>query len=142
MPYEYLDDVATADIAFRAWAENVEHTFIQAGALMNVMVVELDRIDGREQRSVHLENEELDLLLFDFGEHDLLQGRRNLLLRARQVKIAQELKVRFSLDSTLTGEPIDLARHRLRVDVKAVTLHRFKLEKTAGGWEAFVILDI
>jgi SHS2 domain-containing protein len=135
MPYEYLDDVATADIAFRAWAENVEHTFIQAGeALMNVMVEELDGIDGREQRSVHLENEELDLLLFDFLESMIYyKDAENLLLRARQVKIAQELKVRFSLDSTLTGEPIDLARHRLRVDVKAVTLHRFKLEKIAGG---------
>jgi SHS2 domain-containing protein len=98
------------------------------------MVEELDGIDGREQRSVHLENEELDLLLFDFLESMIYyKDAENLLLRARQVKIAQELKVRFSLDSTLTGEPIDLARHRLRVDVKAVTLHRFKLEKIAGG---------
>jgi SHS2 domain-containing protein len=40
------------------------------------------------------------------------------------------------------GEPINLERHRLRVDVKAVTLHRFRLEKTAEGWEAFAILDI
>jgi SHS2 domain-containing protein len=144
MPYEYLDDVAIADIAFRAWAENVEHVFVEAGeALMNVMVEELDGIDGREQRRIHLESEELDLLLFDFLESMIYyKDAENLLLRARRVKIAQELKVRFSLDSTLTGEPIDPARHRLRVDVKAVTLHRFKLEKTAGGWEAFVILDI
>jgi SHS2 domain-containing protein len=34
------------------------------------------------------------------------------------------------------------ARHRARADVKAVTLHRFRLEKKNGGWEAFVILDI
>ena len=40
------------------------------------------------------------------------------------------------------GEPIDPQRHRLRVDVKAVTLHRFSIEKTAQGWEATVILDI
>ena len=45
-------------------------------------------------------------------------------------------------DSTPPGEPIDPVRQRLRVDVKAVTLHRFKLEKNAGGWDAFVILDI
>lgn len=74
------------------------------------------------------------MLLFDFLESMIYyKDAENLLLRARQVKIAQELKVRFSLNSTLTGEPIDLARHRLRVDVKAVTLHRFKLEKTDGG---------
>jgi SHS2 domain-containing protein len=33
-------------------------------------------------------------------------------------------------------------RHRLRMDVKAVTLHRFALKETDQGWEAFVILDI
>jgi SHS2 domain-containing protein len=30
----------------------------------------------------------------------------------------------------------------MRVDVKAVTLHRFSLTKTDHGWEAMVILDI
>jgi SHS2 domain-containing protein len=28
------------------------------------------------------------------------------------------------------------------VDVKAVTLHRFRVEQTPSGWEATVILDI
>ncbi|MFL9455430.1 archease [Tolypothrix bouteillei VB521301_2] len=28
------------------------------------------------------------------------------------------------------------------MDVKAVTLHRFQLEKTNDGWTAMVILDI
>ena len=139
MPHEFLDDVATADIAFRAWAGDVEHAFIEASeAMMNVMVEELDAIDAREERRVRLENEELDMLLFDFLESMIYyKDAENLLLRARQVKIADEVgrDNRFSLDSTLTGEPIDPARHRLRVDVKAVTLHRFRLEKTAGGWE-------
>ena len=28
------------------------------------------------------------------------------------------------------------------VDVKAVTLHMFKVEQTPRGWEALIILDI
>jgi SHS2 domain-containing protein len=149
MPHEFLDGVATADIAFRAWADDVEHAFIEASeAMMNVMVEELDAIGGREERRVQLENEELDMLLFDFLESMIYyKDAENLLLRARQVKIVEDPKLtgqdsRFALDSTLAGETIDPAKHRLRVDVKAVTLHRFRLEKTAGGWEAFVILDI
>ncbi|MBD0304867.1 MAG: archease, partial [Tolypothrix sp. T3-bin4] len=31
MPYEFLDDVATADIAFRAWGKDLEELFIAAG---------------------------------------------------------------------------------------------------------------
>jgi SHS2 domain-containing protein len=30
----------------------------------------------------------------------------------------------------------------MRVDVKAVTLHRFSLTQSDRGWEAVVILDI
>lgn len=40
------------------------------------------------------------------------------------------------------GEKLDPTRHRQRADVKAVTLHHFKLEKADGGWSANVILDI
>jgi len=37
---------------------------------------------------------------------------------------------------------MDFRRHLFRADVKAVTLHRFRLEKSDEGWEAFVILDV
>jgi SHS2 domain-containing protein len=40
------------------------------------------------------------------------------------------------------GTGMDPERHHQRADVKAVTLHRFQLEKTERGWEALVILDI
>jgi SHS2 domain-containing protein len=46
------------------------------------------------------------------------------------------------LNAVTTGEAIDRDRHEQRVDVKAVTLHRFQLEKTDDGWTAMVILDI
>ncbi len=42
----------------------------------------------------------------------------------------------------VSGEKIDSGKHDLVVDVKAVTLHRFRVEKTQRGWEAVVILDI
>ncbi|MBI4793908.1 MAG: archease, partial [Deltaproteobacteria bacterium] len=37
MPFEYLDDVATSDVAFQAWGETVEELFVAAAdAVMNV----------------------------------------------------------------------------------------------------------
>ena len=51
---------------------------------------------------------------------------------------------RSTIDSEASawGEAIDPGRHRLRVDVKAVTLHGFSVQSTTDGWEARVILDI
>ena len=40
------------------------------------------------------------------------------------------------------GEQIDPGKHELIVDVKAVTLHMFKVEQTPRGWDTFIILDI
>lgn len=49
----------------------------------------------------------------------------------------------FRLHATLAGEPIDHPeRHHLNADVKAITMHRFRLHETARAREAEVVLDI
>jgi SHS2 domain-containing protein len=48
----------------------------------------------------------------------------------------------YHLSAVTQGEVLDRDQHQERVDVKAVTLHRFQLEKTDDGWIAMVILDI
>ena len=46
MGYHYLDDFATADIAFEAEGESVEQVFVAAAeATMNVMIEELRSIE-------------------------------------------------------------------------------------------------
>ena len=41
-----------------------------------------------------------------------------------------------------TGEAIDVSRHRLAHEVKAITYHGLNVSKTADGWSAEVIVDI
>ncbi len=66
MPYEFLPEAATADIAFRALGKSLEEVFTAAAdATMNVMVENLDGIEFKETRVLRLENSALDLLLFD-----------------------------------------------------------------------------
>ncbi len=143
MPYEFLDDVATADIAFRAWGKDLEETFVAAAdATMNVMVENLDSIDPRDRRQIKLENDMLDMLLFNFLQELIYyKDAEKLLLRVNQVKIKKSGQ-HFVLEGIGAGEKLDLSRHHTRVDVKAVTLHRFSLEKSDQGWRVFVILDI
>ncbi|MBD1877445.1 MULTISPECIES: archease [unclassified Coleofasciculus] len=143
MPYEFLEDVATADIAFHAWGKDLEELFIAAGdATLNVMIDNLDAIALTETRTFSLENDELDMLLFNFlQEFIYYKDSELLLLRAQQVEISEKDGV-HQLSAVTTGEKLDSDRHQQRVDVKAVTLHQFQLEKTDDGWTAMVILDI
>ncbi|MBD1997849.1 archease [Leptolyngbya sp. FACHB-541] len=143
MPYEFLEDIATADIAFHAWGDDLEEVFKSAGdAVINTMIDNLEAIALTETRTFQLENDELDLLLFNFlQEFVYYKDSELLLLRAQQVEIAQKESI-YHLSTMTQGERLDRDRHHQRVDVKAVTLHQFQLEKTDSGWRAQVILDI
>lgn len=143
MSYEFLEDVATADIAFRATGKDLQEVFKAAGdATINVMIEDLDSIELKETRTFSLENDELDLLLFNFlQEFVYYKDSEQLLLRSQEIQF-QEKDGKYQLTAVTQGEKLDALRHQQRVDVKAVTLHRFQLEKTNDGWTAMVILDI
>lgn len=143
MPFKFLEDAATADIAFEAWGRDLEETFTAAAdATMNVMVEELDSIVAREERKIALENDELDLLLLNFLQELIYyKDAEQLMLRVSEVGIKGE-RAPFSVRATARGELLAPERHHPRVDVKAVTLHNFQLEKIEGGWRTFIILDI
>ena len=143
MPYEFLDDIATADIGFRARGADLAETFVAAAdAVMNVMVDNLDSIEPRQERQLTAAHEALDMLLFDFLQALVYyKDAEQLMLRVGQVEI-EERQGQYCLTATARGEQLDPERHHPRVDVKAVTLHRFSLQQSEHGWEATVILDI
>jgi SHS2 domain-containing protein len=143
MPYEYLEDFGTADIAFEATGRDLAELFRDAAdATTNVMIDNIEAIQPRKTRRVEFSNEKLDMLLFDLlQELIFLKDAERLLLRIREVLI-HEKDERFFLKATAEGELLDAERHYQRADVKAVTLHDFSVERTEGGWKARVLLDI
>ena len=143
MPYRFLESIATADIAFEAWGSTIEEMFVEAAeATVNVMVDSLATISRHETITLVLENDALDMLLFDFlSEIVYIKDTSRLLLRVVNIAIKKGEGV-LELAVTLAGEKIDPARHKLNVDVKAVTMHLFEVTKTVAGWKAIVVLDI
>jgi protein archease len=143
MPYHYLEDVGTADIAFEATGNDLAELFSNAAdATTKVMIENIEAIQARETRQIELSNDKLDMLLFDLlQELIFLKDAERLLLRMREVQIAEEHENYF-LKATAQGEPLDAERHHQRADVKAVTLHDFSVERTESGWKARVLLDI
>jgi SHS2 domain-containing protein len=143
MPYRYLDDIATADVAFEADGETLEEIMVaSADATMNVMVDDLDSIADEVRRPIEVQAHEPDMLLYALLEELVYRkDAERLLLRVPAVRI-EDRDGTLTLRAEAYGEPLDPARHRLLVDVKAVTLHRFLVERTDSGWHATVILDI
>jgi SHS2 domain-containing protein len=143
MPYTYLEEIGTADIAFEATGRDLPELFgAAADATTNVMIDNIEAIEPRKARRIELSSDQLDMLLFDFlQELIFLKDAERLLLRMQDVRI-DERDENYFLKATAEGEPLDAERHHQRADVKAVTLHGFSVERTEGGWNARVLLDI
>jgi SHS2 domain-containing protein len=143
MPYHYLEEIGTADIAFEATGRDLPELFRDAAdATTNVMIDNIEAIQPRETRQIELSNDKLDMLLFDFLQELIyLKDAERLLLRIREAQI-DEKQDNYVLKATAEGEPLDAERHQQRADVKAVTLHNFCVEKVNGEWKAMVLLDI
>lgn len=141
--YRYLDEIATADVAFHAWGAGMAEMFIAAAdATLKVMVEEPETVREEEEVVIVLDDATIELLLFAFLQELVwYKDARRLLLRVVKVAIGERLG-EFRLEATARGERIDPERHPLALDVKAVTLHRFAVEQTSRGWRCTVVLDV
>jgi len=145
MTYKYLEDVSIADVAFEAKGKTLDAMFESAGlAVTNVMVKDLKSVKPKFRKTIKLKNKDIEKLLFNFLQEFVYWKDKDLLLFSRiDVKINQPKKAGqpYALAASLAGDKIDNIKHEMLVDVKAVTWHLFKIEKTKG-WSCHVVLDI
>jgi SHS2 domain-containing protein len=137
--YEVFDH--TADIGLRIRAETLEELFSEAArALFSLIVMNLGDVQPRERIdfSVPIRDHEYDYLLFDWLNELLFTfDSRQMLLVKFDVRISSA-----GLKATAMGEAIDVARHRLDHEVKAITYHGLKAVQEGDKWLAEVIVDI
>jgi SHS2 domain-containing protein len=144
MPYDYVDDVAISDVAFRAWGATLEEVFTAAAdATMQAMVDDLDTLQPQEQQSFKVRDAALDLLLLNFLQEIIYyKDAQRLLLRITDVTITPDEQSGYIVRAQAAGEVLNADRHELAADVKGITLHRLQVVETAAGWEATVVLDV
>ena len=135
--FEYIEH--TADLGFKARGATVEALFVHAAqALVNVMV-SIDTIASKEERSIELSASDLDMLLVRWlNELLYLFDTERLLLG----KFSIEKMTSCSLRARVRGEFMDASRHDIKTGIKAVTYHRLYVKQHHGFWESQVILDL
>ena len=139
--YEFKEH--TADVMFIAHGASMSDLLKSSGLAVMDCMVDLKSVSKKVSNSFELvEEKNPESLLFSFLEEIIfLKDAEQVLFSDFSVSIKEEphsyiLKVKCS------GEKIDPKKHRLKVDVKAVTLHEFSVRKTSKGYKAQVILDI
>jgi SHS2 domain-containing protein len=139
--FEFLDAI-TSDICFVARADTLEDVFAAAAdALLSVTAGDPRQVRPLEERSLALEEPDLELLMLGFlNELVYLRDAHELLLRPRQLRVQRAGRAR--LDALLVGERFLPERHQIAVEVKAATAHGLRVEEEEGGWKTCVTLDV
>ncbi len=140
MDYKFFDH--TADVMFEAEGKDLGELFEAAGLATEETQIDLKGVEEKIKKEIALEKDNIEMLLFDFLQELIYLKDAELLLFSKiKVKIEGKNK-KYFLKADLYGEVMDQKKHELKVDVKAVTLHRFEVKKNEKGWFCRVILDI
>jgi SHS2 domain-containing protein len=142
MPYEFIEGYTMADVAFEARGKTIEEMCESAAkALTNSMVSDLKAIESKKTINVKVESKDEERLLHDFLQEIIFyKDAENLIFNEYSIRVVKSEKG-YILEAEMKGEDINMEKHDLVVDVKAVSWHRYKVEKKEE-WKAFVILDV
>jgi SHS2 domain-containing protein len=129
----------TADLGLRVRAADLDALFAEAAeALFSVIVEDLSTVRAERAFEVHLHGDDREYLFYDWLKALLYHFDAEHILFSRfEVSVSAT-----GLEGRAWGEPLDRARHELCHEVKAITYHGLKVEQTADGWLAEVIVDI
>jgi SHS2 domain-containing protein len=129
----------TADLGLRVRAATLDALFAEAAeALFSIVVDDLGTVKPVTRIDVTLSEADCELLLFDWLKELLYRFDAEHLLFSRfDVTVRPD-----GLTAAAWGEKLDRDRHELSHEVKAITYHGLKIEQTADGWLAEVIVDI
>jgi SHS2 domain-containing protein len=129
----------TADMGIEASGETLEELFAQAAYGLLEIIAGTPEALCREEKIVTVEGEDSEELLVNW---------------LNEILYLFEIKRFFPLDfeieevrgkrvlARVRGEPFDPQRHPVEREVKAVTYHQLRLEKTDGLWQARVYVDL
>ncbi|MCS6885705.1 MAG: archease [Acidobacteriota bacterium] len=133
-PFEH-----TADIGLKITAKNKSELFIEAcKGFYSLLIDDPTSVEPKLAVSLEVQGEHPELLLRDLlAELLYLFDTEKLCLRDFEVTFTPS-----GLHLDAKGEHIDLARHKLMHEVKAVTYHNLQVTETPHGWLAEVIFDI
>ncbi|HZX33955.1 MAG TPA: archease [archaeon] len=139
MKHRFLENVAIADIAFEAEAETLEGLFAECGKALTETMADPEKIGGAGKKEFSVEGKTNEELLYNFlSELVYVKDVEGLLFKKFEVKI-------FPGDASVkcSGDSLEkIGAKNLRNDVKAITMHLFKIEGMKKGFKATVVVDI
>ena len=129
----------TADVGIRAFGADRASVYENAARGMLSLIISPESVRAAEEESVTVDGSDAVDLLVSWL-HEILfrfDARRRIYADVR-VEEVNERRLR----ARLRGERLDLDRHEIVTDIKAVTYHTARVDEEGGRWIAEVLFDV
>ena len=128
-----------SDVGIEAFGHNLKEAFEYAALGLTSIIVDPASVDPSDQRFVSLKGSDPENLLVRWLSEIiyLYDGEDYLLSDVKINRLTQG-----ELDASLVGETVIEGKHKLRMDVKAITYHQLKVDQRPEGVVLRVFLDI
>lgn len=134
--YEYFD--VTADIGFKAYGEDLNTAFENAGLAIFNIISDTVNVKAEKEIQFKIRSEDEISLLYDYLEELLFYHEIEFMLFSEfHVSINDNLELR----ATIKGEKIDWSKHERKTEIKAITFHKMDVKKT-DCFEVQAIVDL
>ncbi len=135
--YQYIDH--TADLGIKVFGDTLAELFENAAFGLFDNITNLEKVSPNSEFSIEVQATDREALLVNWlSELNYLFLTRKELFNCFQVNQIND----EHLTATVRGEKLNLDRHEIYTEVKAVTYHKLYVKETDQGWEAQVIFDL
>ena len=127
-----------ADIGIRGFGGSVEEAFANAARAMYTVMVNINRVEPKEKRTVSVSAPDQELLLVEWLNALLaLSDIERMVFSKFEVKLEGA-----ALTGTAWGEPLDRDQHETHVEVKGATYHMLSVKNENGIYTAQCVVDV
>uniref|UniRef100_A0A7C2SEY2 Protein archease n=2 Tax=Archaeoglobus fulgidus TaxID=2234 RepID=A0A7C2SEY2_ARCFL len=137
MKYRFVDH--TADIAFEVYGSDLKELFENAALAFYDAFVDTSKLKTEREAEVECEGEDVEITLYRWL-NELLYLFDTEFFAAKTVRVEIEKGSAIKARGKLGGGKFNA--EMVKVEPKAITLHKFRVEKTDNGYLAFVVVDI
>ncbi|MBH0200585.1 MAG: archease [Nitrospira sp.] len=140
--FQFLDDIALADLAFEAEGDSVEELFCSAtGALLETLADPATVAATWERRMEKVSEDPADLLFDWLSDVVYWKDAAGVVFHDAELSVRQEGST-WRLEAVLRGASVDQTMQTLRSDVKGITKHLYDVRQEGSRWYARVVVDV
>lgn len=140
--FKLLEEEATADVAYEAYGRSLEEMYGNAAFGLFSIMADIENVEEQQTDVFVVQAEDKEALLLDFLNELLYKwDTENVLFSDFSCEV-EVVKEGYRITVECEGERFDPDRHRIKVEIKAVTYFDMEVVEEEGRWKGKVTLDI